>query len=268
MAFADKEYSIASGEPFELYDFVRGTWSLYLTTKATEFYVSDNQIYQPAPIKRGKIRHGENIKKDSITLTVPRGHALAAQFIPVVPERSTSVTVRTLHRGLDISESLVIWKGRVVGAEPRGEMADIVCESIYTSMRRVGPRLRAELICQHSLYSEHCKADKPSMRFDDTISAVDGSTLTMSGTSGYDDGWFSGGILETSDGDSRFITSHSGATITISRPLAALSAGMSVALYPGCDRTMDTCKNKYGNLDNDLSFPFIPETNPYEIAIA
>jgi len=267
MAYADKENSVADAEPFELYDFVRGTWTMYLTSRNTEFYVNDTQIYQPAPIYHEKIRKGENIKKDSITLTVPRGHDLAAQFINAAPEDTTSVTIRRLHRGLSFSEAVVVWKGRVVGAEPQGEKVEITCESIYTSMRRYGLRLRAELICQHTLYSSECGADQPSKRFDDTISAIDGSTLTMSSTSGYADGWFSGGILETNDGDSRFILSHISNTIKLSRPLVSLSAGVSVALYPGCDRTMDTCKNKFNNLDNYLGFPWIPDSNPFQVSI-
>ena len=267
MAFADKEYSIASAEPFELYDFVRGTWNMYLTTRPTQFWVSDAQIYEPAPIEHDKLRKGDNIKKDTIALTVPRGHNLAAQFINVAPEETTSVTIRRLHRGLTFSDARVIWKGRVIGAEPRGEKVEIACESIYTSMRRYGLRLRAELICQHTLYQAGCGADKPSKRFDDTISAIDGSTLTMSSASGYADGWFSGGVLETDSGDSRFVLSHTGNTIKLTRPLTELEAGMEVALYPGCDRIMDTCENKFSNLDNYLGFPWIPDANPFQVSI-
>jgi uncharacterized phage protein (TIGR02218 family) len=133
-------------------------------------------------------------------------------------------------------------------------------------MRRAGLRYKAELICQHSLYSADCGANQPEKRVDDTIASISGTTLTMNVTGTYDDGWFSGGILEYG-GNARFITSHSGNTITISRPLAGLGIGESVALYPGCDRTMSTCKDKFDNLDNYLGFPWIPQENPFQISI-
>ena len=79
--FTDLEYSVDSGEPFELYEFTRGVWSLYLTTRKTEFYVHDLQIYEPASITRGKIEHGEDPSRDQITITLPRNHDLVSEFI-------------------------------------------------------------------------------------------------------------------------------------------------------------------------------------------
>jgi len=265
--FTDLEYSVAAGEPFELYDFVRGVWSMHLTTRKTEFYVNDTLIYVPASIGRGGILHGEDIGKDSLTITVPVNHDLVAEFLHAAPEDTVSVTVRKLHRGLTYSDAIVIWKGRVTSVEPSGESASVSCESIFTSMRRNGLRLRCELLCQHALYGAACGANQPAMRVDDAISAMPTTTtLTMSAISGYDAGWFTGGIVATVN-DQRYILSHSGNTLTISRPSSVLYAGLTVALYPGCDRTLSTCEDKFDNLDNFLGFPWMPGKNPFMISI-
>lgn len=267
MAFEDYEYSVSDAEPFELYDFTRGIWTDYLTTRATEFYISDSQIYRPAAISRGKIQQGEDVRKDTITITIPRGDNLAAQFISIAPETTTTITIRKMHREMNFVDAVVIWKGRVVGGEPKGEKMELSCESIYTSMRRQGLRLRCELICQHVLYDQHCKADQSSMRVDGEVDSMTSPTiLDVSEASSYDDGWFSGGILDF-EGDSRFIISHSDSTIRISRPLSELSVGDEVALYPGCDRTMTTCKDKFDNLNNFLGFPWFPQQNPFQVSI-
>jgi len=268
MTFNDKEYSTDDAAPYEIYEFVRGTWVMRLTTKDTELYISDNEIYQPAPISRDKIRQGEEIRKDTITLTIPRGHALASEFISIAPESTTTVTIRRLHRGLDIGEAIVVWKGRITGAQPRDEKVELSCESVYTSMRLHGLRLRAELICQHSLYDQYCKADQPAKRVDDTIATMTSPTiLEMNSISGtYTDGWFSGGILDYNQ-DSRFIVSHSGSTLRISRPLPGLAVGSSVALYPGCSRTISACRDKFNNLNNFLGFPWMPQENPFQVSI-
>ena len=267
MNYADKETSVQDGAFYELYDFIRGTWSMYLTTRATEVYVSDQQIYQPTSISRDKIRQGEQLRKDKITITVPRGHALGAEFVNIAPETSTSVTIRRNHRLLDVEMAKVIWKGRVIGAEPRGERIEIACESIYTSMRRIGPRYRAELICQHMLYSAECGANQPEKRVDGDIDAmISPTTVQISQAAGYADGWFSGGILDHGS-NSRYIMSHSGDTIKLSRPLPGLAAGESVAIYPGCDRIITTCRDKFNNKDNFLAFPWFPEKNPFQVSI-
>jgi len=266
MNFDDKEYSIADAEPFELYDFICGTWMMYLTSRATEFWVSDNQIYQPIPITHSSIRQGKEVKKNNIIITIPRGNELAAQFIHFPPENTMSVTIRRLHQGLLITDAVVAWKGRVISGEPKGETFDLTCESIFTSMRRQGPRLRCELICQHILYGENCKINKNAMIFEDVIITTNGDILTMSNTASKSDGWFSGGILEY-EADSRYIISHVSNTLRISRPMVSLQDGITVKLYPGCDKTMTTCKNKFNNLLNNLSFAHFPTKNPFKVGI-
>jgi len=68
--------ALPPGNRSSFYDFVRGVWSMHLTTRKTEFYVNDTLIYVPASIGRGGILHGEDIGKDSLTITVPVNHDL------------------------------------------------------------------------------------------------------------------------------------------------------------------------------------------------
>ena len=49
--------------------------------------------------------------------------------------------------------------------------------------------------------------------------------------------------------------------------MSSLVAGASVALYPGCDRILSTCINKFGNRANNLSFPWFSKNNPFEVSI-
>ena len=77
------------------------------------------------------------------------------------------------------------------------------------------------------------------------------------------DGYYTGGMIVAPDGSARFITAHSGDTVTMARPLASLAGGQTVAIYPGCDHLKETCKNKFNNLDNFGGFPWIPAKNPY-----
>jgi uncharacterized phage protein (TIGR02218 family) len=264
--FADLEHSVDSAAPFELYQFRRGAnWAVYITTSAG-VYNGGSHSYKPVPIERTKLRQGQDTLKDSITLTIPRSHSLASEFLLFSPEESTSVTIIRQHHGLDFSESVVIWKGRVIGAKGSGEKVEINCESIFTSIKRRGLREKTERICQHALYSSGCGVNQPEYRVDDIISGVSGPVITMQSISGFDDGYFNGGILEHLS-DSRFIIKHVGNTITLSRPMDLLAVQMEVALYPGCNHTWATCILKFNNVINFKGFPWIPARNPFSQSI-
>ena len=96
---------------------------------------------------------------------------------------------------------------------------------------------------------------------------------------GYPAGFFTSGMIEAPDGTLRFITGHSGSTLTLIRPLESLNSffakngygegygygygGLVIRIYPGCDRTKETCQSKFNNLNNYGGFPFIPLKNPF-----
>ena len=101
----------------------------------------------PHRSRGGKSSTGKIPSRDQITITLPRNHDLVSEFINQPPETSTSVTVKKLHRGLTYADAVVIWKGRVVSCESKGEEVDFECESVYSMMRRYGLAipLRADL---------------------------------------------------------------------------------------------------------------------------
>lgn len=263
MTYNSKQTSVSDAQPFELYEFVRGTWTDYLTTRDTELVKDATVTYRPSSIKRSKMRQSEDTLKDPIELTLPRGDSMASDFINFAPQEVTSVTVKRLHHGLDISEARVIWKGRVAGSNVSEETVTLSCESIFTSIKRLGLRERTEWICQNTLYSAECGANQPAYRVDDTIGAVSGTQLSMNTIGGgYADGWFTGGIVEYNS-IRRFIISHVGGDLVMSRPFSQLQAGIQVALYPGCDHMMSTCTNKFNNIKRYKGFPWIPGRNPF-----
>lgn len=262
MAYNDLEYSVEDGQSFELYEFTRGTWTMYLTTGASEFYASPSKTFTPSPIERTKIKYGQDALKDPITLMLPRGDSLSTDFLNIPPEDTTSLTVRRGHFGLDYSETVVMWKGRISGASTNEETVSIACDSIYTSIQQNGLRERMEYICQAPLYSTQCLVNQPLYRFDDIIQNVSGTLITMTTTSSKVDGWFNGGIIEYNN-ERRFIIKHVGNVLTISRPLSSLLGLQEVAVYPGCNHMMDDCLVKFDNILNYKGFPWIPNRNPF-----
>jgi uncharacterized phage protein (TIGR02218 family) len=145
-------------------------------------------------------------------------------------------------------------------------------------MRRSGARARFQRNCRHALYGKGCGVNKEDYALAGRVDSVSGLTLVVPEAAGEASGWFTGGVVEFPDGSFRMITAHSGSSVTLSRasrfvvdsiPASGYGqnygeyyGGVSVTLYPGCDRTMATCKNKFNNLDNNGGFRWIPSKNP------
>lgn len=263
MTYSSYENAIEIGTPVELYQFSQGTTHWYFTSGANPITRLGIE-YKGAAIERNGIKQSSDIFKDSLQFTFSRGNEFAVQYIGFPPEEVTTVTVLRGHYGDPDSEFIVYWKGRVVGAKASANSIEVECESIFTSMKRPGLRMRFELQCRHTLYLAGCNVFREAYKHEGILTlGLDGITHTVDGADGQANGYYAGGILIAPGGASRFITAHTQETITISRPLAGLATGNTVAIYAGCDHTKATCLSKFNNLLNFGGFPFIPSKNPF-----
>lgn len=273
MAYLDQENSIESGAPYFLYEFVTPDTSYYFTDYP--ILINWNSIdWSSIAIKHSEIKQSNELSKNGISISLPNTGIFSDIFKGWSPDYTMTVTVRRGHFGA--SDTLVYWKGRVASHLPKNQILELKCESIFTSMRRPGIRARYQRNCRHSVYGPGCNLDKSNFATNGILSSYSGLVLTISAASGEDDDWFLGGAVEFPDGSFRFITDHTGSAITISRPSRFVAetvagygenyglyyGGIPVILYPGCDRTLTTCLNKFNNLDNQGGFKWIPSKNP------
>lgn len=261
MSYATLESSTQDGSPVELYVFVQGTQTWRLTS-AAEAVTYQSVEYTPSSVTRDRIKQTSDPLKDSLKLEFPRGDIFASQFLGFAPDIVTAVTVFRGHVG--DGEFTPYWKGRVISAVASGNRIQVACESVFSSVQRPGLRARYELTCRHALYSARCGVNLEASRVAGTAAAVSGVTVSVSEADLYDGGYFTGGMIKAPDNSTRFIVNHVGATLTIQRPIAGLSAGQAVSLYPGCDHLHTTCRLKFDNLDNFGGFPWFPTRNPYD----
>lgn len=264
MTYSTYENSLDSGTPIELYEFVQGSnrWN-YIS--GADSIVRLGQTYTPMPVSRDRIKQTSDIFKDSLKLSFPRDDPFASQFLGFAPEDVTTVTVLRGHVGDPDNEFIVYWKGRVVGAKASGNEINVECESVFTSIKRPGLRARFEYGCRRTLYLKGCNVNRELYKHEgEVLSIANGLVVAVGGAALQPAGFYTGGMLVAPDGTPRFITAHSGDQVTMARPLPGLVGGMTVALYPGCDHLLGTCKNKFNNLDNFGGFPFIPGRNPFD----
>lgn len=124
--------------------------------------------------------------------------------------------------------------------------------------------------CSAVLGDGQCRAnlDLPGMSAEATVAAVGGAQLLFNALGGFDDGWFAGGCIEIRDGAAEGLTvmirsdrrlSDGRHQIELWQGLpAGVAVGTLVHLRPGCDRSAETCRLKFGNFPNFRGFPHIP----------
>jgi len=260
MSYETLDTSTESAKPIYLVEFVRGTTINRFNSGPTD--ITDGIVtYSKSHFSMSERTQGKDIFKDSVKITFARSDVFAAEYIASIHEQTTTVTIKRTHVGLTLADAVTEWKGRIVSATTTDHEITLECESVYTSMRRLGLATQFEVSCVHTIYSAGCKADKPAKRHDGSILSISGLTYTVSGAEVFADGYFNGGMLEYS-GERRFIIAHIGQDITLSRGIT-VGAGDTVAIYPGCDKHLTTCRDKFNNKLNYLGFPWFPEKNPF-----
>lgn len=129
------------------------------------------------------------------------------------------------------------------------------------------------------LYSRRCDADlgdgrctagvtaHPFRLSGAVIDAPDETTLIVSGVDDRPAGWFSGGRVVFSTGPLSGLTTDvsehgltvGGARLTLWSPMARLPApGDQFEITAGCDKSFETCSQKFANTLNFQGFPHLP----------
>lgn len=254
----------------ELYKFVEGSnvWT-YTSGDATENYLGED--FTPLAIGRSETESKNEISKSNIEISVSIDSVLGQRYMNTVVDANVTLTIWSKQD----ADYLVAWKGRLASVKPNDATVKLIFESIFTSMRRPGIRRRFQISCGHVLYGRGCKLNKDDFDTAGTATAIDttGTVVTVGAASSQPDGWYTGGMLRAPDGTLRFIVNHVGSSLTLIRQIESLTIAMaggsqSVVIYPGCDRSRETCNSKFNNLPNNGAFPFIPTRNPFGTSVA
>lgn len=264
MTYDALETSSHSGNPIELYEFRSGviTWRY---TSADQAVVYNGQTYQPISIRRSDIASSTELNKSGMDIQVPRDNPVAQLFQQQPPGNVVSVTAYRQHRS--DGETVAFWVGRILAASWPGITAVLRSESIATSVKRMGLRRKCGAGCPHVLYGPGCHVNQLTYKTTDAVAAIAGNQITVPAAAGQANGYYDGGFVYWQTGagviDYRMIDSHAGDVLTLMFPVNGLPVGDSVDIYPGCNRTLDDCENKYGNHEEYGGWPFGPAINPF-----
>lgn len=247
----------------EFYEFRRGVAS-WLYTSRRKPLVYQGRTFAPATIKRSAISQTQDLQRNVLDLTVPLTLPVLGQFQPVAPIAKFTLLVRVLPAGDTVARG--IWGGKVSNIEDNDHRAIIHCMPASAGLAATGLAGCWQKNCRHDLYGPKCKASRPAVRVDGTLTAVTTTTIAAAAFAGKPDGWFAGGDVQwtTSTGlvEVRYIVSHVGQVLTLLTP-SAVAVGTVVAAYPGCNHTADDCNTKHDNILRYGGQLYIPTKVPF-----
>lgn len=254
----------------ELFEFKAGD-DIWRYTSQSEDILVVGHVWTASPIQRSAVAQSSESSRNDVRMSFPIGHPFAMQFLGYGPEQKTTLTLRR-NRFDDSDSFYVFWKGAAADCEVSNGAIDIVFQSLMNAVENSGLIARTQKFCRHVVYHEGCNLNKNSFSLSATITAIDSTLMTL-GCTGIETqpaNYFAGGMIRLPNGVYRYITRSTTDTLTLWRPAPEIKAALDLAedavtldVYPGCDGSLNTCYNRFNNLDNNGAFYWIPNANPY-----
>lgn len=276
MTYSANETSQQGGRPVEIYRFVLGGETFEYTSNESAVVV-DSLTYHPEAIRRGRITQGDEARSAAIEVTVPGENEFATKYVANAPGQMALLTIRRFHRG--DAEVKLIFDGVV---ESISFTEDLILARIHAAPAPAATSRQVPLYtfagsCQNVLFDDRCKVDPNDPEFHHVggVTLVAGNEITVNGASGFPDGSFTGGYVETLDGDARLVLEHTGDVLKLLLPFPLDPTGTNVTVFVGCNHLAGgDCRNKFftdedteSNLLNFHGFPFVPNKNPFETGL-
>lgn len=258
-------------QPLELYRFVEGTTSpvIFTLARAEVDVVYNTETYVGGySIDRTNLDVKADISKSNLDITLSRTNPVAQRYLLAPVD---VVVTLALFVQLAGGTTATAWRGRLASVKATGQSVTLSFESVFTSMRRPGLRARYQRMCRHVHYGRGCNLNRDDWAVAVTVTAIDGTVVTLTGISGDPVNKYRAGMIKGPGNVIRFVQSSSTGAVVLNRRFEALEqalidagAPISATLYPGCNHLLAAggCVD-FDNTDNYGGFPWIPTKNPF-----
>ena len=260
-AYIDKEEA-NQRKPVELYHFWRAGGEHWRHTDGDIPETFEGDIYSPAGLSRSLTKYDPQLELTTLEIDVAYVENPVLEFIATNPVEILWISVMKLHRDQAPLEASVIFLGQIKGVSFKGISAKVRCVGFEYFLKQTIPRWRYQLTCNHIVFDNRCTLTEADYKISATVTLdATGTKLTSATFDAQEDGYFTGGHIIFGD-ETRTVTDHTGAVLTLMYKFKELEDNDSVDAYPGCDGKIETCKNKFNNILNHLGFSHIPVENP------
>jgi uncharacterized phage protein (TIGR02218 family) len=252
--------SAVVGFPARLGIITRVDGTIYRFAESDEAITVDGDTYSVIPgLQISAVRHTSNGEMPSCEIAAVHwsGGTFDSQQIDAGLFDGASVEIYIVDR-LNLTSKGLLFTGSVANISYNIENR--------VSFEVKGPAVNAKIMmtqkrapmCRTDLFSPLCGLDPSSFDVAATVATiVDAFNFTVSGLA-QADGYFNQGVCVTGSGVAFQIAAWVQSTQTLTAYLPChriIEVGNSLTLYPGCDKTLNDCVNKFNNALNHQAEP-------------
>jgi len=271
--FDDDETSPTKSRPIDLYIIQTTSQIFHLTSHIVDVAYGGN-TYTATTMSRGSQQVAQDLTGRELIVWLPITHPIVQRYAAFgVPEQSVLVTQLRFQERSGIA--VQAWQGFGNAMTIKGHMAQMRVPSITDDAMKIRlPIVRAQKLCNHLLFDLQCAPpgigvplNKANNAYATTMAsqtiAVGSVTIALTGWTRFGspvtppDGFFTFGEVHLG-GEVRQCLTQVGMTIQVDAPFPGAVAGAAITMFPGCDHTITTCRDKWFNVVN---FGGHPELN-------
>ena len=182
--YLELERSTEQSRPIELYEVTLGT-TVHRWTSAEDPFTVGSDTFDPEPgLRRGRILQGVGGRARGVEFSMPATNAFASRYSRLPPsEKATFRLFRAQRDETPTPTVVLIATGTVftVRWEDDGRVAKVAVRSAEEQLEQMLPRFTFMAQCNHYVYDAFCGADPAMHNHVGTVTAQDGTALTVSG---------------------------------------------------------------------------------------
>lgn len=275
MTYAADEASRESSNPIELYRFV-GPLATYRRVSGNKDVDFDNgvdgvQTFLSAPMSRSNLVIAPDGNAPEMTVIIPTSDVISLAYVFQVAPPELVCTIYRQH--VSTGDFETYWEGPVTGfSVVEYEVTMRIPHPLKQLMEDKLPNIYYQPYCNNVLFDTVCSLADTDHTETPAILSIsgDGKTITFKPatglvTNGRANGWANAGEIVSVNGERRMIITQEGDVCTILWPFSSdVAVDDVMTVHAGCDHSLETCVDKFENVENHNGMPFIltQELNP------
>lgn len=221
-------------------------------------------------ITREKIATNSTVSVDKLSVTITASQNDQIGGVPVLEVAHNGgldgATLDLRRAFFDdagkVIECIDLFHGICEVTQGGGFILKISAKSVVQKLNIEYPNRRYYPQCPYSIYSKECGVDIKVYRKKAKVTAVTG-TNTVQIDIPFEDGYYTAGGMEWISGPlagqaTQIMDSKNSTIIYMSATNTSPRIGDVAYIYPGCDKTPTTCKNKFNNFSRNRATPYVP----------
>lgn len=221
-------------------------------------------------ITREKIATNSTVSVDKLSVTITASQSDQIGGVPVLEVAHNGgldgATLDLRRAFFDdagkVIECIDLFHGICEVTQGGGFILKISAKSVVQKLNIEYPNRRYYPQCPYSIYSKECGVDIKSYRKKAKVIAVT-DTNTVQIDIPFEDGYYTAGGMEWISGPlagqaTQIMASQNNTIVYMSATNTAPRVGDVAYIYPGCDKTPETCKNKFNNFSRNRATPYVP----------